>query len=399
MILPGLLLGLLLTVFGATAAAALVTTGRRSLVQAVSRRLKGGHESLAWVEVVDRDLAAAAATTSIGVILMGAVFPAVFAGFTVWRLALVVVVLTVPVVVLSGYLLPRWLSHARAERVVALAQPLLRPLAHVLAVLLPVRAIAGPAEVRALVQERVAAGFGPDRELVMVGGIMAFAQRLVRDVMSPRTAVVALPESASLEEITRVFTESGYSRIPVYRGSLDEIVGMLHVFDLFRVRPGDPLPVRPVAFAPATRTAGDLLIDLQRERRHLAVVLDEFGGTLGIVTMEDLLEEMVGEIYDEHDDAVGPTPATAGLSELLDMDGAVPVQDLERRLGVTFPPGHADTIGGRLAELLGRIPAAGERFSWQGVEVDIVRATPTRIERVFIRNESSPLIALPGTGG
>ncbi len=398
MILSGLIFGLLLTVFGATAAAALVTTGRRSLVQAVSRRLRGGQESLAWVEVVDRDLAAAAATTSIGVILMGAVFPAVFAGFTVWRLALVVVVLAVPVVVLSGYLLPRWLSHARAERVVTLAQPVLRPLAYLLAALLPVRAIAGPAEVRALVRERVAAGFGPDRELVMVGGIMAFAQRLVRDVMSPRTAVVAVPESASLEEITRVFTESGYSRIPVYRGSLDEIVGMLHVFDLFRVRPGDPLPIRPVTFAPATRTAGDLLIDLQRERRHLAVVLDEFGGTLGIVTMEDLLEEMVGEIYDEHD-AVAPGPPTAGLSELLEVDGSVPVSDLERRLAVTFPPGQADTIGGRLAELLGRIPTAGERFSWQGIEVDIVRATPTRIDRVLIRNESSPLTALPGSVG
>ncbi len=399
MTLLGLFLGLLLTVFGATAAAALVTTGRRALVQAVSRRLRGGQESLAWVEMVDRDLAGAAATTSIGVILMGAVFPAVFAGVTVLRLALVVVLLAVPVVVLSGYLLPRWLSHARAERVVALAQPLLRPLARLLATLLPVRTIARPSEVRALMRERVAAGFGPDRELVMVGGIMAFAQRAVRDVMTPRTEVVAVPESAALGEITRVFTESGYSRIPVYRESLDEIVGMLHVFDLFRVQPGDPLPIRPVAFAPATRTAGDLLIDLQRERRHLAVVLDEFGGTLGIVTMEDLLEEMVGEIYDEHEDAALPMPAPPGLSELVEVDGALSVTDLERRLAVTFPAGHADTIGGRLAEVLGRIPAAGERFSWQGIEVDIVRATPTRIDRVLIRNESSPLVALPGGVG
>jgi len=399
MIFLGLLAGLVLSVFGATAAAALVTTGRRALVQAVSRRLRGGHESLAWVEMVDRDLAAAAATTSIGVILMGVVFPAVFAGVTVLRLALVVLLLAVPVVVLSGYLLPRWLSHSRAERVVAVAQPILRPVAHLLAVLLPVRSIARPAEVRALVRERVSAGFGPDRELVMVGGIMAFAQRAVRDVMTPRTAVVAVAESVPLDEITRIFTESGYSRIPVYRGSLDDIIGMLHVFDLFRVGPGEPLPVRPVAFAPATRTAGDLLIDLQRERRHLAVVLDEFGGTLGIVTMEDLLEEMVGEIYDEHDDLAVPAAATAGLSELLEVDGSLPVSDLERRLTVTFPPGHADTIGGRLAELLGRIPAAGERFSWQDIEVDIVRATPTRIDRLLIRNERSPLVALPGSVG
>ena len=93
------------------------------------------------------------------------------------------------------------------------------------------------------------------------------------------------------------------------RGTLDDIIGMLHAFDLFKLQPGDPLPVRPVAVTPASRSCGDLLLDMQRERRHLAVVLDEFGGTLGIATLEDLLEELVGEIFDEHDDEVRATPA------------------------------------------------------------------------------------------
>ena len=137
---------------------------------------------------------------------------------------------------------------------------------------------------------------------------MAFSVRPVREVMTPRTDIVAIDENAALEDIRMVFAQSGYSRIPVFRETLDDIIGMLHAFDLFRLQPGDPLPVRPVAVTPASRSCGDLLLDMQRERRHLAVVLDEFGGTLGIATLEDLLEELVGEIFDEHDDEVRAAP-------------------------------------------------------------------------------------------
>ena len=114
---------------------------------------------------------------------------------------------------------------------------------------------------------------------------------------------------------------SGYSRIPVFRETLDDIVGMLHAFDLFKLQPGDPLPIRPVAVTPASRSCGDLLLDMQRERRHLAVVLDEFGGTLGIATLEDLLEELVGEIFDEHDEEVRAAPGGAGA--VFETDGNV----------------------------------------------------------------------------
>ncbi len=138
--------------------------------------------------------------------------------------------------------------------------------------------------------------------------------------MTPRTDIVAIEENAALEDIRLVFAQSGYSRVPVFRGTLDDIVGMVHAFDLFKLEPGDPLPVRPVAVTPASRSCGDLLLDMQRERRHLAIVLDEFGGTLGIVTLEDLLEELVGEIFDEHDEEVRGHPAAAGPA-LFETDG------------------------------------------------------------------------------
>jgi putative hemolysin len=229
-----------------------------------------------------------------------------------------------------------------------------------------------------------------------VGGVMAFSVRPVREVMTPRTDIVAIDEHAALEDIRLVFAQSGYSRIPVFRGTLDEIIGMLHAFDLFKLKPGDPLPVRPVAVTPASRSCGDLLLDMQRERRHLAVVLDEFGGTLGIATLEDLLEELVGEIYDEHDEEVHP-PATSGPA-LYETDGNIPVEVLEERFGVSLPPGRSTTIAGLLVEWAGRIPNAGERFIVRGLEFDIVQASPTRIERLMIRTDPAPAVTLtPGS--
>jgi putative hemolysin len=146
-----------------------------------------------------------------------------------------------------------------------------------------------------------------------------------------------------------------------------------------------------VAVAPASRSCGDLLLDMQRERRHLAVVLDEFGGSLGIATLEDLLEELVGEIFDEHDEEA--QPAAGAPVVLFETDGATPVAAIEERFEVHLPPGDATTIGGRLAELAGRIPGAGERFTVQGLEFDVLQASPTRIERLIIR--PTPPLAVP----
>jgi CBS domain containing-hemolysin-like protein len=149
--------------------------------------------------------------------------------------------------------------------------------------------------------------------------------------------------------------------------------------------------VRPVAVTPASRSCGDLLLDMQRERRHLSVVLDEFGGTLGIATLEDLLEELVGEIFDEHDEEVRPSPTTA--PNLFETDGNLSIQSLEERFGVTLPASRSTTVGGLLVEWAGRIPNAGERFFLSGLEFDVVQASPTRVERLLIR--SGPTVAVP----
>jgi CBS domain containing-hemolysin-like protein len=232
----------------------------------------------------------------------------------------------------------------------------------------------------------------------MVGGVMTFTERPVRELMTPRTDIVAVSEDDTLGDISAVFAQSGYSRLPVYRGTLDEIVGMLHAFDLFKLKPGDPLPIRPVANAPASRTCGNLLLDMQRERRHLAVVLDEFGGTLGIVTFEDLLEQLVGEVFDEDE---GTTAQAARSGPILfEADGALPIAAIEERFEQSLPSAETSTAGGLLAELAGRIPLAGERFLIRGLEFEVLQASPTRVERVLIRRgPPSPIVLAPSVSG
>ena len=396
MIWLAIVLGVVLTVFGATAGAALITVSRAELTRAVGRRLRGASASLAGLAQIDNYLTAASATTSLGVLLLGAAVPGLLAGTSAPRSLVALVLVAVPLVLFAAYLVPRWLTQPRAESVAGRVTPILRPWSKVLGLLLPARMATRPNDLRSIWREGAAVGVVDDDELMMVGGVMAFSARPVREVMTPRTDIVAIEENAPLEEIRLVFAGSGYSRIPVIRGTLDEIIGMLHAFDLFKLEPGDPLPVRPVAVTPASRSCGDLLLDMQREWRHLSVVLDEFGGTSGIATLEDLLEELVGEIFDEHDEEVLPTPV--GVPTLFETDGNVSIQAIEERFGVSLPPGRSTTIGGLLVEWAGRIPNAGERFYVSGLEFDVVQASLTRIERLLIRSGATTAVQLfPGT--
>ncbi|MGH7656969.1 MAG: hemolysin family protein, partial [Gemmatimonadales bacterium] len=383
--------GLLVAGFGAMTSAALVMVGRHELTRAVSRRLRGGSETVSGrLALLEQHLVAAAAATSFGVVVLGVVIPGMFTGLRVVWMLLLLVFVALPVILFSGYLVPRWLAMPFAERVVAGAVPLLKPWSLLMAPFLPAQPRSNSARLQPVLRGGAAAGFATDPELVMVGGVMTFSDRPAREIMTPRTEIVAIGMNTAVEDIRRVFAESGYSRLPVFRETLDEIAGMLHAFDFFKVGPGDTLPVRPVAVAPASRKCGDLLLDMQRERRHLAVVLDEFGGTLGLVTLEDLLEELVGEIYDEHDEDRSPGGG-AGI-EFLETDGATPVSAIEERFGVDLPDA-AGSIGGLLVGLVGRIPLAGERLRLGALEFDILEASPNRVERILVRPVSTGTVA------
>jgi CBS domain containing-hemolysin-like protein len=394
-VLALVLLGIAVTLVGAMYELSLLAVSQAELTEAIDRRLRGSGEPLRPLADRERELAAAAATTSLGIVFLGALFPSLLAGDSAPRLLLLLVLFAAPFALLSGYLLPGWISHGRAEHVVAVLRPVLRPWTALLRFGLPAPADSGR-ELRALGRESAAVLPEVATEMAMVGSVLTFSTRPVREVMTPRTELIAVPDGASVAEITRAFAESGYSRLPVYRETLDEIVGMVHAFDLFKLQPGEAVPVRPITLTPASRSCGDLLLDMQRERRHLAVALDEFGGTLGIVTLEDLLTALVGEIYDEAEGT--PALAEGARPGLLETDGGITIEEIEARFGVTFPEGHTSTLAGRVSERLGRIPAAGERLLVSNLEIDILQAGPTRVDRVVIRLAPLPPVSLEGGG-
>ncbi len=393
--------GLLVTLLGATETAALIRVSRADLADAVSRRLKGASESLDWLVDAERELAAATATTGLGIAILAAGLSAVFdvatGALPLWGVLVLLLSVALPFVLFSGYVLPRWLTAHRASRVAELLRPTFRPWVRAMGWLLPVPTKRPAADVRALWREGAAGALGTSAELVMVGNVITFAERPVREVMTPRIKLVAIPEGAAFDEIQAAFIQSGYSRLPVYRGTLDEMVGMVHVFDLLKVKDAGPVPIRPVGTSPASRASGDVLLDMQRERRHLTVVLDEFGGTLGIVTLEDLLEAMVGEIFDEHDETGGQTPPDQFSP--WETTGAAEVAELEDRFGMLLPPGQSQSIGGRVAQLLGRFPRPGERLLVRGLEFDILTATATRIERILVRRAGPAPVDLDRISG
>lgn len=386
-----LLLGLIIASTGSAASAGLVTEARSRLAEAIARRLKGSDDSLEWINQAEQDIVSAGTATSLGMVLIGAAIPGLLGGFSSWLVSGALLLAVIPVALLGGYVIPRWFTAARPDRVAGQVTPLIRVWGKLAALVLPTRNSDHEDEIRAITHQGIAKGLG-DEQLVLVGGVMSFNERPVRAIMTPRTEVVAVSDDTPLDEVMQHFAESGYTRLPVYHNDLDGITGMVHARDLLRVTPGDPLPVRSVSFAPESRRAGDLLLDMQRERQHFAVVVDEFGGTAGIVTLEDLLEGLIGEIAGEEETA--PDPATEVAAGVFELEGSTPPEEVAEMLGLQLPEVEAVTFGGMLAELLGRIPLAGERLMLRGYEIDVVEASPTRVEKVLIRRGSPTLIPL-----
>src|SRR5213593_827398 len=217
-----------------------------------------------------------------------------------------------------------------------------------------------PEEIRMLVEQSRRTGSLGKEDARLLEGVFEFSEKSARDVMTPRTAMIALPADLPLEEAADRVAAAGRSRYPVSRESLDDIVGTVHAKAILaglRARHGGNVAtvMRPPLFVPGTREVEDVLADMKRHKAHLAIVLDEFGGTAGLVTMEDLLEEIVGPIYDEYDrDTSGPRPTpTAGTAGPPILAGGTEVREINRQFGLALDDVDYTTIGGLLFGVLG----------------------------------------------
>ncbi len=232
------------------------------------------------------------------------------------------------------------------------------------------------------------------QERVLIGNILKVHDRTAADAMVPRVDIVALDVETSFYEVVKLMVEQGHSRVPVYRETLDNVIGFVHAKDLLgpaaeRREIKLPLILRKVLFVAPSVPILDLLVQMRQARTHIAMVADEFGGIDGLVTIEDLIEEIVGEIEDEHDVADEPRLAERADGTLI-ADARTPIEALEERQGVRLRPSgeqeEVDTLGGLVSSLAGRVPKRGEVIAHpSGIEFEVLDADPRKIKRLRVR--------------
>ncbi|MFA6411299.1 MAG: hemolysin family protein [Syntrophales bacterium] len=229
----------------------------------------------------------------------------------------------------------------------------------------------------------------------MIQSILEFRDTIAREVMIPRTQIVAISAGSKIEEIMELICRHGHTRMPVYRENIDHIIGVVNVKDLLKfwskpVTEKDFLSIlRKPYYIPETKNISQLLHELKQKKYHMAIVIDEYGGTSGMVTLEDLIEEIVGEIHDEHDtEDLGIVDQPDGYTLVY---GRVEIEQLEEHFGVTFGEGKYETLGGLILNVIKRIPATGETVTVDDFEMVIADADERTIKKVRMRrkNETS----------
>jgi CBS domain containing-hemolysin-like protein len=363
-----------------------------------------------------------------------AAMPQHWAAVTAHGIALVIAFgLLTTLQVILGELVPKSVSLARAERVALLiARPfhwflnsfrwaidLLDGIAERF-----VRSLGVPAaqshtlvhsaeELQVLIEQARERGLLQASEMQFIQGTMELSRVQAREIMVPRPDIHALPASASLEDAMKMFATTQRSRIPVYEGNLDHVTGFVHIKDLVwpllervrRAEDGQPATDfnlnryrREILIVPETKSASELLVEFRLRRTEIAMVVDEFGSILGLITLEDILEQMVGEIHDEFDVVERPLKLADGS---LVFDAALKVRDLEAQYAISIPDDSAyETIGGFVLSRLGFLPRGGERFEANGYLFTVMDMDRRRVSRVKIKAlESGASASAPRVGG
>ena len=320
------------------------------------------------------------------------------AGATVSTIVMTIVIL------IFGEISPKCLAKEHAEGV---AMSLARPLSVIMKILTPLiylfkewkklisRVFKSEkddsiieAELITMVDEAREEGDMDDSESELIRSAIEFGNQDAQGIMTPRVDVTGIEDTATVGEIAEIFRQTAYSRLPVYHEDMDHVVGILNEkdFNLMTYQGTEDIQkmMKSPVFAPASVPVNDLLKLLQRTKSHMVVLLDEFGGTEGIVTMEDVLEELVGEIYDEHDDVDEAISLQDDGSILY--DGGVQLEELLEEFGIG-EQFDADTVGGWTSEMLGRIPSVGDSFDYRGLHCEVTGMDKRRVTEVKISGE------------
>jgi magnesium and cobalt exporter, CNNM family len=291
----------------------------------------------------------------------------------------------------------------RVAPIVTALTPVFGPVARVLLkvanVIMPGRGLPqGPyvteQEIKTMAEVASEEGQIEEEEQELIHSIFEFGDTIVREVMTARPDIVAIEDDRPLEDVMDLVFQHGYSRIPVYHEDLDTIAGIIYAKDVLkaiRQNGGDSKVtdlVRPARFVPESKKCAELLREMQRKKFHIALVTDEFGSISGLVTLEDLLEELVGEITDEYDrDEPVMIPVGEGRFRV---DGRIPIDELNEQLDVKLPQDEWDTVGGLMMHLLGAIPSEGQEVAYDNIRFKAERVQGRRIARVLVSKTGEP---------
>jgi len=254
-------------------------------------------------------------------------------------------------------------------------------------------------EIMTLVDAGQEEGVIEAEEKAMIYSIFQFGETAAREVMVPRIDIVALEIDTPLDEALQVVIAAGHSRIPVYRDTIDNVQGILYAKDFLELWLPDSSKgieeagrdrtleslLRPAHFVPESKMLDDLLADLQQRKVHIAIVVDEYGGTAGLVTIEDILEEIVGEIQDEYDSEEAAYQQV-GEGEYI-FNARIDLDDVNRLLGTNLPTEQGDTLGGLIYSQLGKVPAPGDVIKFDGYSIEVISVVRRRIQNVRVRHE------------
>jgi len=311
------------------------------------------------------------------------------------------------IILVFGEIIPKTVAIRNAERIALSASPLIRFLS---AMLYPIVKILifistpfvilfggkmpkrGPfltfEQIKMLLSIGEKEGIIEEEEREMISSIFEFGKTSVRAVMTPKPDMQCIDASAKLDSIINLIIDGGHSRIPVYDGSLDNIIGVIYAKDLLKVYASGNGPanikelLRPALFIPEGKRVDDLLHEMQAARTHIAMVVDEYGGTAGLVTLEDLVEEIVGEIYDEFEKKVKSVEKIDDNTIIL--DARLSLSDVKELVGIQIPKGEYDTLGGFIFGLLGKVPAVGDQVHYENITISVERVQKRRITRAKI---------------
>jgi len=248
-------------------------------------------------------------------------------------------------------------------------------------------------EINDLMDEGQAKGLITDEESDMVHGVLDLKETTASSIMIPRTHIISASIDSTLGEIIQLVTDCGHTRIPIYEENIDKIVGLLHAKDLLRLfgeRPDKRIPkeiLRKPYFVPGNQIINKLFKDLKTKKTHMVIVTDEYGGTAGIITIEDILEEIVGEIMDEHDNE-------SSLLTVLDentvlVDARLDVEKLEDHFNIEFPEGEYESVGGFIIHTLGKIPKPGDKVTYQDLEISTESADDRKIYKIRVTRKTA----------